>query len=70
MSYSRQGRPRRPSIVSLHERMPKSRWLSDMTRRARLAGMNGPAYTLPSRSTRLATSTRGHDSAAVSFRYG
>ena len=43
MSYSRQGRPRPPSITSLHERSPNSRCVSDIVRRASDAGMNGPA---------------------------
>ena len=59
ISYSRHGRPRLPVISSLHERIPNSRCVSAIVRRARLAGRNGPAYTLPSRSTRRATSTRG-----------
>ena len=43
MSNSRQGRSRRPVISSLHDRIPKSRWVSRIVRRARLAGMKGPA---------------------------
>ncbi len=43
MSYSRQGRPRSPVMISLHERMPNSLWLSDIALRASDAGMNGPA---------------------------
>jgi hypothetical protein len=34
---------RSPVIGSLHDRMPNSRWLSDMALRASEAGMNGPA---------------------------
>ena len=51
MSYSRHGRCRVPVITSLHERMPNTLCVSDMVRRANLAGRNGPAYMLPSRST-------------------
>ena len=36
-------RPRLPSMISLHERMPNSRCASDIVRRATAAGMNGPA---------------------------
>ena len=43
MSYSRQARPRRPLMTSLHERMPNSLWVSDIVFRARVAGRNGPA---------------------------
>ena len=43
MSYSRQARPRRPLMTSLHERMPNSLWVSDIVLRARVAGRNGPA---------------------------
>ena len=43
MSYSRQGRPRLPVITSLHERIPNSRCVSAIVRRAKCAGMNGPA---------------------------
>ena len=43
MSYSRQGRSRLPVMTSLHERMPNSRWVNPIVRRASDAGMNGPA---------------------------
>ena len=43
MSYSRHGRPRLPVITSLHDRMPNSRCVSAIVRRAKLAGRNGPA---------------------------
>ena len=43
MSYSRQGRSRFPVMVSLHERMPNSRCVSDIVRRANVAGRKGPA---------------------------
>ena len=43
MSYSRHGRPRFPVITSLHDRMPNNRWVSDIVRRAKCAGRNGPA---------------------------
>ena len=36
MSYSRHGRPRRPVITSLHDRMPNSRCESTIVRRAKL----------------------------------
>jgi hypothetical protein len=42
--------------------------VSVIVRRARLAGMNGPAYTLPSGSTPRVTSTRGKASVVVSCR--
>ena len=43
MSYSRHGRARLPVITSLHERMPNSRCVSAIVRRASRAGRNGPA---------------------------
>ena len=43
MSYSRHGRGRRPVMTSLQERSPNSLWLSDIVRRASVAGRNGPA---------------------------
>ena len=43
MSYSRQGRSRLPVMTSLHERMPNSRCVNDIVRRANVAGRNGPA---------------------------
>ena len=43
MSYSRQGRPRRPLMTSLQERNPNSRCDSTIVRRPSLAGRNGPA---------------------------
>ena len=43
MSYSRHGRPRFPVITSLQERIPNSRCVSDIVRRAKWAGRNGPA---------------------------
>ena len=43
MSYSRHGRSRLPVITSLHDRMPNSRCVSPIVRRASDAGMNGPA---------------------------
>jgi hypothetical protein len=43
ISNSRHGRPRSPVIVSLHDRIPNSRCVSDMVLRASEAGMNGPA---------------------------
>ncbi len=55
-------------MTSLHDRMPNSRWASVMVRRATKAGMNGPAYTFPSRSTLRATSSRGAGSVVVNCR--
>ena len=43
MSYSRHGRSRMPVITSLHDRIPNSRCVSPIVRRASEAGMNGPA---------------------------
>ena len=43
MSYSRHGRSRVPVMTSLHDRMPNSRCVSPIVRRASDAGMNGPA---------------------------
>ena len=43
MSYSRHGRPRLPVMTSLHERIPNSRCVSAIVRRAKRAGRNGPA---------------------------
>ena len=39
MSNSRHGRPRSPVITSLHERMPNSRWVSDIVLRPSAAGI-------------------------------
>ena len=43
MSYSRHGRARLPSMTSLHDRIPNSRCVRLIVRRATSAGMNGPA---------------------------